>query len=54
MKNDARKITALSRVSLENQYGKSPNKGRCYEESKLALASVGAKGKMKNEERGMF
>jgi hypothetical protein len=43
VKSDARKITALSRVSLRRLHGKSPDENHGYEKSKLALASVGAK-----------
>jgi uncharacterized repeat protein (TIGR02543 family) len=37
MKNDAQSSTALSRVHDKSQHGKSPQKGRCNEESKLAF-----------------
>jgi hypothetical protein len=43
MRSDANQSTALSRVHDKSQHGKSPNEGYCYEEGKLALASVGAK-----------
>jgi uncharacterized repeat protein (TIGR02543 family) len=43
MNNDVKTSTALSRVHDIRQHGKSPRNGLCYEEGKLALASVGAK-----------
>jgi hypothetical protein len=41
----AQEIAQRQAVSLLKRYhGKSPKKGYCHEESKIALASVGAKG----------
>jgi tRNA pseudouridine(55) synthase len=56
MKNDVRNCTLLNdrdsglpcRVHEINQHDKSPINGSCFEQGKLALASVGAKLKMKN------
>jgi hypothetical protein len=46
----AQEIAQRQAVSLLKRYhGKSPKKGYCHEESKLALASVGAKGAEKEK-----
>jgi release factor glutamine methyltransferase len=50
-KRDARMMHGESRVHDKMHHGKSPRNGYCYEEGKLALASVGAKRKAESREQ---